>query len=136
MRGQNRNDELGTQSVCPFFDPNIDILSILAGETPTQCLQLERDIHPVIIIFAYNKTPKEAPEIIKRIFIPPNDVDDTQMLALTKNQNLHRHQFCCPMVRPHMQARIRCRMHRRHRPCRPTDRRRQVVRAGEEDHRG
>jgi len=45
--------------------------SIIAGEILAQSLsQLERDIHPVVIISAYNKALKEALEIIKRISIP------------------------------------------------------------------
>ncbi|KDQ51155.1 hypothetical protein JAAARDRAFT_41419 [Jaapia argillacea MUCL 33604] len=58
---------------------------ILAGEILAQSLaQLERDIHPVVIISAYNKALKEALEIIKRISIPINTSDDAQMLSLIK----------------------------------------------------
>ncbi|KAH9854484.1 T-complex protein 1 [Lenzites betulinus] len=58
---------------------------ILAGEILAQSLsQLERDIHPVVIISAYNKALKEALEIIKRISIPIDTNDDEQMLALIK----------------------------------------------------
>ncbi|KAI1789312.1 T-complex protein 1 [Ganoderma leucocontextum] len=58
---------------------------ILAGEILAQSLsQLERDIHPVVIISAYNKALKEALEIIKRISIPIDVNDDEQMLALIK----------------------------------------------------
>lgn len=46
--------------------------------------QLERDIHPVVIISAYNKALKEALEIIKRISIPIDTSDDEQMLSLIK----------------------------------------------------
>jgi T-complex protein 1 subunit gamma len=46
--------------------------------------QLERDIHPVVIISAYNKALKEALEIIKRISIPIDTSDDEEMLALIK----------------------------------------------------
>ncbi|EMD32501.1 hypothetical protein CERSUDRAFT_118536 [Gelatoporia subvermispora B] len=58
---------------------------ILAGEILAQSLaQLERDIHPVVIISAYNKALKEALEIIKRISIPIDTHDDAQMLSLIK----------------------------------------------------
>ena len=46
--------------------------------------QLERDIHPVVIISAYNKALKEALEIIKRISIPIDTSDDDAMLSLIK----------------------------------------------------
>ncbi|KAJ7281756.1 chaperonin Cpn60/TCP-1 family [Mycena rebaudengoi] len=58
---------------------------ILAGEILAQSLsQLERDIHPVVIISAYNKALKEALEIIKRISIPIDTTNDKEMLALIK----------------------------------------------------
>jgi len=58
---------------------------ILAGEILAQSLsQLERDIHPVVIISAYNKALKEALEIIKKISIPIETNDDAQMLSLIK----------------------------------------------------
>ncbi|KAG6831368.1 T-complex protein 1 subunit gamma [Tephrocybe sp. NHM501043] len=58
---------------------------ILAGEILAQSLaQLERDIHPVVIISAYNKALKEALEIIQRISIPINVNDDEEMLSLIK----------------------------------------------------
>jgi len=46
--------------------------------------QLERDIHPVIIISAYTKALKSALEIIDGISIPINTSDDKEMLALIK----------------------------------------------------
>lgn len=46
--------------------------------------QLERDIHPVVIISAYNKALKEALEIVNRISIPINTASDDDMLALIK----------------------------------------------------
>ena len=59
--------------------------SIIAGEILAQSLsQLERDIHPVVIISAYNKALKEALEIIKRISIPIDINNDDEMLALIK----------------------------------------------------
>ncbi|KAI6039136.1 chaperonin Cpn60/TCP-1 family [Pisolithus marmoratus] len=58
---------------------------ILAGEILAQSLaQLERDIHPVVIISAYNKALKEALEIVKRISIPINTNDEEEMLSLIK----------------------------------------------------
>lgn len=46
--------------------------------------QLERNIHPVVIISAFNKALKEALEIISRISIPIDPSDDQQMLSLIK----------------------------------------------------
>jgi T-complex protein 1 subunit gamma len=58
---------------------------IIAGEILAQSLsQLERDIHPVVIISAYNKALKEALEIVKRISVPIDVNDDEQMLKLIK----------------------------------------------------
>lgn len=59
--------------------------SYIAGEILAQSLsQLERDIHPVVIISAYNKALKEALEIIKRISVPIDTNNDEEMLALIK----------------------------------------------------
>ena len=56
-----------------------------AGEILAQSLsQLERDIHPVVIISAYNKALQTALEIVSRISVPIDTTDDTQMLALIK----------------------------------------------------
>jgi len=58
---------------------------ILAGEILAQSLtQLERDIHPVVIISAYNKALKESLEIINQISIPINTSNDEEMLSLIK----------------------------------------------------
>ncbi|KAK0191464.1 chaperonin Cpn60/TCP-1 family [Armillaria mellea] len=58
---------------------------ILAGEILAQSLgQLERNIHPVVIISAYNKALREALEIIKRISVPIDTSNDEEMLALIK----------------------------------------------------
>ncbi len=46
--------------------------------------QLERDIHPVVIISAYNKALKEALEIVKKISIPIDTSNDDDMLSLIK----------------------------------------------------
>ena len=46
--------------------------------------QLERDIHPVVIISAFNKALKEALEIVARISVPIDTSDDKQMLSLIK----------------------------------------------------
>ena len=57
----------------------------LAGEILAQSLsQLERDIHPVVIISAYNKALKEALAIIQRISKPIDTSNDDEMLALIK----------------------------------------------------
>ncbi|KAI0295361.1 T-complex protein 1 [Multifurca ochricompacta] len=58
---------------------------VLAGEILAQSLsQLERDIHPVVIISAYNKALQAALEIVSRISVPIDTDDDSQMLALIK----------------------------------------------------
>lgn len=58
---------------------------LAAGEILAQSLsQLERDIHPVVIISAYNKALKEALEIIKKISVPIDVNNDEEMLALIK----------------------------------------------------
>lgn len=58
---------------------------ILAGEILAQSLsQLERDIHPVVIISAYNKALKEALNIVNKIAKPIDTTDDKQMLTLIK----------------------------------------------------
>lgn len=58
---------------------------ILAGEILAQSLsQIERGIHPVVIISAYNKALKEALEIIARVSVPIDTTDDDAMLALIK----------------------------------------------------
>ncbi|KAG2134669.1 chaperonin Cpn60/TCP-1 family [Suillus cothurnatus] len=58
---------------------------ILAGEILAQSLsQLERDIHPVVIISAYNKALKEALAIVNRISIPIDTSSDEEMLSLIK----------------------------------------------------
>ena len=56
-----------------------------AGEILAQSLsQLERDIHPVVIISAYNKALQTALEIVSRVAVPIDTSDDAQMLALIK----------------------------------------------------
>ena len=58
---------------------------MIAGEILAQSLsQLELDIHPVVIISAYNKALKEALEIVKRISVPIDTSNDVQMLSLIK----------------------------------------------------
>ena len=59
---------------------------ILAGEILAQSLsQLERDIHPIVIISAYTKALAEALAVIHRISIPIDTDSDSQMLALIKS---------------------------------------------------
>jgi T-complex protein 1 subunit gamma len=75
---------LGTKHA---FTEKISILCnpLPAGEILAQSLaQLERDIHPVVIISAYNKALKEALEIVKRISIPIDTSSDDDMLSLIK----------------------------------------------------
>jgi T-complex protein 1 subunit gamma len=56
-----------------------------AGEILAQSLsQLERDIHPVVIISAYNKALQTALETVSRVSVPIDTSDDAQMLALIK----------------------------------------------------
>ncbi|KIM51826.1 hypothetical protein SCLCIDRAFT_33128 [Scleroderma citrinum Foug A] len=63
---------------------------ILAGEILAQSLaQLECDIHPVVIISAYNKVLKEALEIVKCVSIPINTNNDEEILSY---QNTDQHQ--------------------------------------------
>ncbi|KAK2460074.1 hypothetical protein APHAL10511_007908 [Amanita phalloides] len=58
---------------------------ILAGEILAQSLsQLELNIHPVVIISAYNKALKEALEIVKRISVPIDTSNDKQMMSVIK----------------------------------------------------
>lgn len=58
---------------------------VLAGEILAQSLsQLQRDIHPVVIIAAYNKALQTALDIVQRISIPIDTSDDEQMLSLIK----------------------------------------------------
>lgn len=74
---------LGTKSHT-FMSDSI-LIFVTAGEILAQSLsQLERDIHPVVIISAYNKALKEALEIISRISVPIDTTDDDAMLALIK----------------------------------------------------
>ena len=70
---------------CPLLFLCTSLMSFVAGEILAQSLsQLERDIHPVVIISAYNKALKEALEIIKRISVPIDTTNDDEMLALIK----------------------------------------------------
>ncbi|KAF9508268.1 hypothetical protein BS47DRAFT_1373697 [Hydnum rufescens UP504] len=58
---------------------------ILAGEILGQSLPLlERSIHPVVIISAFNKALKEALEIVNRVSIPIDTNNEQEMLALIK----------------------------------------------------
>lgn len=58
---------------------------ILAGEILAQSLPLlERNIHPVVIISAFNKALKEALDIVNTISTPIDTTDDKAMLALIK----------------------------------------------------
>ncbi|KAH7907992.1 chaperonin Cpn60/TCP-1 family [Hygrophoropsis aurantiaca] len=58
---------------------------ILAGEILAQSLsQLNRDIHPVVIISAYNKALTHALEIIDSISIPIDTSNDDEMTSLIK----------------------------------------------------
>ncbi|KAK4989995.1 T-complex protein 1 subunit gamma, partial [Elasticomyces elasticus] len=56
---------------------------ILAGEMLAQALpQLERNIHPVVIISAYKRALADALEIIQDISVPVDVNDDKQMYSL------------------------------------------------------
>lgn len=83
----------GTTSViilgANFRHFNMDFLANpslqLAGEILAVSLsQLERDIHPVVIISAYNKALKEALDIITRISVPIDTSNEAEMLKLIK----------------------------------------------------
>lgn len=68
-----------------LFILGVLLMHIAAGEILAQSLsQLERGIHPVVIISAYNKALKEALEIIARVSVPIDTTDDDAMLALIK----------------------------------------------------
>ncbi|KAG8990830.1 T-complex protein 1 subunit gamma [Tulasnella sp. JGI-2019a] len=58
---------------------------ILAGEILAQSLpQLQRHIHPVVIISAFQKALKDALEVITSISVPIDTSNETEMLALIK----------------------------------------------------
>ncbi|GAK67435.1 t-complex protein 1, gamma subunit [Moesziomyces antarcticus] len=58
---------------------------ILAGEILAQSLpQLERGIHPVVIISAFKKALARALEIVEQISVPVDVANDKEMLALIK----------------------------------------------------
>lgn len=58
---------------------------IIAGEILAQSLPLlERNIHPVVIISAFNKALQQALEIVNSISVPIDTSDDKAMLALIK----------------------------------------------------
>ncbi|KIM33768.1 hypothetical protein M408DRAFT_325371 [Serendipita vermifera MAFF 305830] len=58
---------------------------ILAGELLAQSHSLlERNIHPVVIISAFQKALKEALEVVKHISVPIDTSSDEEMLALIK----------------------------------------------------
>ncbi|TRM61099.1 chaperonin Cpn60/TCP-1 family [Schizophyllum amplum] len=66
-------------------DGTTSVIIWVPGEILAQSLsQLERDIHPVVIISAYNKALQEALNIIKRISVPIDINSDEQMLSLIK----------------------------------------------------
>jgi len=65
--------------------PSLRTTPLIAGEILAQSLsQLERDIHPVVIISAYNKALQAALEVVSRVSVPIDTDDDAQMLALIK----------------------------------------------------
>lgn len=58
---------------------------ILAGEILSQSLPLlERNIHPVVIISAFNKALKSALDIVNEISVPIDTSNDESMLSLIK----------------------------------------------------
>ncbi|KAF8316215.1 T-complex protein 1 [Cantharellus anzutake] len=58
---------------------------ILAGEILAQALPLlERNMHPVVIISAFNKALKEGLDIITRVSVPIDTSSDAEMLNLIK----------------------------------------------------
>lgn len=88
-----RRDDKRHHPRCVLYSlkrPNITHLLIfslllVAGEILAQSMApLERSIHPVVIISAFNKALKEALEIIERISIPIDTSNDDEMLSLIK----------------------------------------------------
>jgi T-complex protein 1 subunit gamma len=74
---------LGPSSIFPSFRHLLTFVA--AGEILAQSLsQLERDIHPVVIIRAYTKALAEALAIVKSISIPIDPSSDKEMLSLIK----------------------------------------------------
>lgn len=72
-----------SSSCCVYI--YLTYLTIPAGEILAQSLsQLERDIHPVVIISAYTKALKEALAIVQRISIPIDTSSNADMLSLIK----------------------------------------------------
>ncbi|KAG8819963.1 T-complex protein 1 subunit gamma, partial [Serendipita sp. 399] len=58
---------------------------VIAGELLAQSHSLiERNIHPVVIISAFNKALQEALDVIKQISIPIDTSSDEEMLSLIK----------------------------------------------------
>ena len=74
---------------------------ILAGEILAQALpQLERNIHPVVIIQAFKRALADALEIVEEVSIPVNTSDDAAMTSLiessigTKTISRHSELMC------------------------------------------
>ncbi|KAJ3998978.1 chaperonin Cpn60/TCP-1 family [Lentinula boryana] len=65
-------------------DGTTSVIVLAASILASSLSQLERDIHPVVIISAYNKALREALGIIDRVAIPVNVNDDEQMLGIVK----------------------------------------------------
>ncbi|KAJ3762586.1 chaperonin Cpn60/TCP-1 family [Lentinula raphanica] len=65
-------------------DGTTSVIVLAASILASSLSQLERDIHPVVIISAYNKALREALSIIDRVAIPVNVNDEEQMLGIVK----------------------------------------------------
>ncbi|KAJ4495054.1 chaperonin Cpn60/TCP-1 family [Lentinula edodes] len=65
-------------------DGTTSVIVLAASILASSLSQLERDIHPVVIISAYNKALREALAIIEKVAIPVNVEDDEQMLGIVK----------------------------------------------------
>ncbi|KAJ3815160.1 chaperonin Cpn60/TCP-1 family [Lentinula aff. lateritia] len=65
-------------------DGTTSVIVLAASILASSLSQLERDIHPVVIISAYNKALREALAIIEKVAIPVDVEDDEQMLGIVK----------------------------------------------------
>ncbi|KAJ3859033.1 chaperonin Cpn60/TCP-1 family [Lentinula novae-zelandiae] len=65
-------------------DGTTSVIVLAASILASSLSQLERDIHPVVIISAYNKALREALAIIEKVAIPVNVEDEEQMLGIVK----------------------------------------------------
>ncbi|KAF9072389.1 chaperonin Cpn60/TCP-1 family [Rhodocollybia butyracea] len=65
-------------------DGTTSVIVLAASILASSLTQLERDIHPVVIISAYNKALREALSIIDSVAIKVNTENDEEMLKIIK----------------------------------------------------